>query len=233
MNETGGPEHDGEPVPGLPARLPQGEHIVWQGAPVASIVLRRLLRARLVGIAFAAMAAWSVALGVNAGEGAALLGARLLYAAAGAAMVLGLMALYARLVARTSLYTITNKRIVMRIGIAISASFNLPYAQISEAGFRSAEDGSGDIALGLAKGHGLSSAVFFPHQKGGIWRALEPQLICLADVRAVAALLAKEMQAHDPAFEAPATAPAARHAAQGSAAASRARRGPPSLMPAE
>jgi hypothetical protein len=196
MSETGGPEHDFEPVRGLPARLPQGERIVWQGAPDARVVLRRLLRARLVAAGFALMALWSVALGLEAGENAVKLIARIAFAAAGAAIVMGMLWLYARAVARTSLYTVTNRRIVMRIGVAISASFNLPFTQVVEAGFREADDGTGDIALSLSAGHGLSSAVFFPHQKGAIWRKLEPQLICLGDVRTAAAILAAQIQAH-------------------------------------
>ena len=34
-------EHDHEPVPGLPAELPDDEYIVWQGKPSAAQVSRR------------------------------------------------------------------------------------------------------------------------------------------------------------------------------------------------
>jgi hypothetical protein len=196
MSETGGPEHDFEPVPGLPAKLPKGERIVWQGAPDVRVVMQRLLRSGWIAAYFIIAAIWSIALSVHYGEAAGMLAARLTLIILGAAAVFGLMALYARGVAKTSLYTITNKRVIMRIGVALSATFNLPYTQILGADFREGKNGAGDIALTLKSGHGLSGAVFFPHQRGGLWRKLSPQLICLKDCRAVASMLAVQMQAH-------------------------------------
>lgn len=198
MSETGGPEHDIEPVPGLPGRLPDGEFIVWQGQPVFKIVMTRLLRARWIAIYFAIAALWSVAVGINNSEGAWQLLGRLSFISVAAIIVFGLMALYARAVAKTSLYTLTNKRIVMRVGIALSASFNLPFKQISGADFRVGKDGSGDVALALKSGHNLSGAVFFPHQRGGLWRKLSPQMICLFDAKSVAEKLAQQLRAYAP-----------------------------------
>jgi hypothetical protein len=196
MSDTGGPEHDFEPIPGLPAQLPKGERIIWQGSPSVSVVMRRLLRSRGVAVYFALAAIWSVALSINNGEALGMLAARLTLIILGAAALFALMTLYARGVAKTSLYTITNKRVVMRIGVALSATFNLPFKQIAGADFREGKNGAGDIALTLKSGHGLSSAVFFPHQRGGLWRKLSPQLICLNDARGVAALLAVQLQAY-------------------------------------
>ncbi len=198
MSETGGPEHEIEPVPGLPGRLPDGEFIVWQGHPAFKIVMTRLLRARWIAIYFAAAALWSVAVGVNNSEGLWQLLGRLTFIIVAAIIFFGLLALYARAVAKTSLYTLTNKRLVMRVGIAISASFNLPFKQIAGADFRVGKDGSGDVALTLKSGHGLSGSVFFPHQRGGLWRKLSPQMICLPDAKSVAEKLAQQLRAYAP-----------------------------------
>jgi hypothetical protein len=198
MSETGGPEHEIEPVPGLPGRLPDGEFIVWQGQPELKTVMTRLLRARWFAVYFAIAALWSVAVGINNSESAWALLGRMTFIAVAAAIMFGLMFLYARAVAKTSLYTLTNRRVVMRVGIAISASFNLPFKQIVGADFRVGNDGSGDVALTLKAGHGLSGSVFFPHQRGGLWRKLSPQMICLNEAKTVAEKLATQLRAYAP-----------------------------------
>jgi hypothetical protein len=198
MSETGGPEHEIEPVPGLPGRLPDGEYIVWQGQPELKTVMTRLLRAHWIAIYFAIAALWSVAVGLNNSEGAWLLLGRVTFIAVAAVILFGLMFLYARAVTKTTLYTITNRRVVMRVGIAISASFNLPFKQIAGADFRVGKDGAGDVALTLKAGHGLSGSVFFPHQRGGLWRKLSPQMICLSDAKSVAEQLAVQLRAYAP-----------------------------------
>jgi Bacterial PH domain len=196
MSETGGPEHDFEPVPGLPAHLPEGEHIIWQGRPTRAIVLRRLLRARWIATYFGLAALWALMVGINDGVPTGALLLQLGYVGVLALVVFVLLGLFAHAVSRTSLYTITNRRVVMRVGIALSAIFNLPFTQVEGADFRERADGTGDIALSLKPGHSLSSAVFWPHQRGAIWRKLTPQLICLPDVRLVAERLALQLQAH-------------------------------------
>jgi Bacterial PH domain len=229
-----GREHGAEPVRGLPGRLPQGEHIVWQGSPQARGVMRRVLKSRWIAAYFVIAAVWSAAVGINDGVAMGGILLQLGYIGLLAAVVFGLMAAFAKAVERTSVYTITNRRVVMRVGVALSASFNLPYAQISGADFRARADGSGDIALVLKPGHGLSSAVFWPHQKGRVWSPLSPEMICLKDVSTIAAMLALQLQAHQ-ARAAQATA----HAADERAvppirpAQTRPERGGASLQPAE
>ena len=48
---------------------------------------------------------------------------------------------------RTSVYTVTDRRVVLRIGVALTASLNLPFRQIEQASVRLHADGSGDIPL--------------------------------------------------------------------------------------
>jgi hypothetical protein len=197
MSETGGPEHDHEPVEGLPGRLPAGEHIVWQGRPQKGGVARQVLKSRWIATYFALAALWSVAVGVNDGVPPGGILIQLGWIGLLAATVFGLIALYASAIARTSMYTITNRRVVMRIGVALSASFNLPYAQVTGADFRERKGGEGDVALQLKPGHTLTSAVFWPHQRGRVWSRLQPEMICLKDARNVAAILALQLQAHE------------------------------------
>ena len=51
--------------------------------------------------------------------------------------------------ARTTVYTVTSKRVVMRLGIVLTVSFNLPFKQIASADVRVLKDGFGDITLAL------------------------------------------------------------------------------------
>ena len=190
MSETGGPEHDYEPVPGLPARLPEGEFILWQGAPSAAAVSRKVLKTRWIAVYFAVLVAWNITAGLYDGRQPS----EILFSSGALAVLstlgIGLMEAFAWGVQKTTLYTITNKRIVMRIGVALSATFNLPFTRIVSADMREGKNGVGDIALTLAPGDKLSWLVFWPHVRGFRKGALMPQMICLKDVAIAANVLA-------------------------------------------
>lgn len=182
MSETGGPEHDHEPVPGLPGRLPRGEIILWQGAPASGLVSRQITKTRWIAGYFAILAIWNASAGIYDGQTA---GAILFSTAAlviMAALAIGLLEAFAWGVHRTTMYTITNKRVVMRIGVALSATFNLPFTRIVSVDMREDANGAGDLALTLAPGDKLSWLVFWPHVRGFRKGALMPQMICLTDV---------------------------------------------------
>lgn len=185
---------------GLPGPLPKGERILWRGAPTMSGVMLRAFHARIVMLWFAA-AAGLLALGTLASEGPA----RAL-AVAGPTLLVGLLALallalFSWLVHRTTIYTITDRRVVMHVGIALPITLNLPHARIESAGLRLFADGSGDIPLQLPAGERVAYLHLWPHARP--WRVSrpEPMLRSVPEARAVAALLA-------PALAARATAPA-------------------------
>lgn len=182
MSETGGPEHDYEPVPGLPARLPDGEYILWQGVPTSAAVSRTVLKTRWIAGYFAVLVAWNITAGLYDGR----LPSEILFSSGALAILstigIGLLEAFAWGVQKTTLYTITNKRIVMRIGVALSATFNLPFTRIVSADMREGKNGVGDIALTLLPGDRLSWLVFWPHVRGFRKGALMPQMIGLKDV---------------------------------------------------
>ncbi|WP_394690175.1 photosynthetic complex putative assembly protein PuhB [Hoeflea sp.] len=182
MSETGGPEHDYEPVPGLPGRLPEGEIILWQGAPSSAQVSRRIMKTRWIAGYFAVLVIWNVSAGIYDGRTVS----EILFSSGALAilctMAIALLEAFAWGVQKTTMYTITNKRVVMRIGVALSATFNLPFTRIASADMREDKNGCGDIALTLAPGDKLSWLVFWPHVRGFKKGALMPQMICLRDV---------------------------------------------------
>lgn len=172
-------EHDDEPVRGLPGPLPAGETILWQGAPDARVFLRGALHARWVGAYFVALTLYSLAQ-------ASLFGACISFAAG--LVCLGLMALFALGVAKTSIYTLTNKRIVLRIGVALSACINLPLSRTAAADLRPLERGHGDIALTLASGR-ISYFFLWPHARAWRFASPQPMLRAVPEAADVASLL--------------------------------------------
>jgi Bacterial PH domain len=189
--ESHGHEHEFEPQYGLPERLPAGENILWQGAPDPKVLAIRVFHLRKLAIYFALMLAWRAGTALSSGGSLveALVSIQLLapLALAGLASI----ALLAWLTARTTAYTLTDKRVVMRIGIVLTVTFNLPLRTIAAAGLSRKENGFGDITLALAGEDRIAWLHLWPHVRP--WRLTkpEPMLRAVPDAQSVAALLAK------------------------------------------
>jgi hypothetical protein len=188
-------EYDVEPVAGLPALPPRGEHVLWRGAPDARSVALRALHVRGIAIYFGVLATWRVIGIVYDGGSLSDATAAVATFAVLAAGALSLLALIAWGVARTTVYTITNRRVVMRIGIALPVTFNLPYAQIDGAALRPYEDGTGDIPLQLREGTRLAYFVLWPHARPWHFARPEPMLRSVRDAAATAQLLSEALAA--------------------------------------
>jgi hypothetical protein len=185
-----GPEHDFEPVRGLPEALPAGERILWQGSPDVGALARRAFHVRKVAAYFAIVGAAQLASSQANGEPLrAALGDAAMLVALGA-LAIALLVMLAWLSARSTVYTITNRRVVMRVGIVLTMTFNLPFARIASAGLRRHADGTGDLPLTLAPGDTIGYAHLWPHARP--WRLArpEPMLRCVPDGQAVGRLLA-------------------------------------------
>jgi hypothetical protein len=183
-------EYDSEPVRGLPGHLPKGEHIVWQGAPEWRRLARDAFKTRWLASYFAALIVWALVDGSTTGV-AMTLGV--------AATGLGLLHLLAWLVARATVYTVTNRRVVLRFGVALTKCINLPMNAIAGAGLKRNADGSGDVPLQLSGAHRLGYAQFWPHARPWKLGRPEPMLRSIADVDAVAAMLTDALVAANPA----------------------------------
>ena len=116
-----------------PARpLPAGETILWQGSPDWRRLARRAFHVR----------AWSRSTSRRCSPGRRRQPASTARRAGGRCgrrlwfgrwrrAAIGLLTLLAWLTARTTIYTITNRRVVLRVGIALPMSINLPFALIA------------------------------------------------------------------------------------------------------
>ncbi|MEQ8264860.1 photosynthetic complex putative assembly protein PuhB [Pseudohaliea sp.] len=158
-------EYDHEPIRGLPEELPAGEEILCQVEPDGWSMARRTFHTVQVGVYFAiliaAHQAYHYSTGGSVAQGLSSLGWQLALAAAGLGILYGLGVLYAR----TTVYTLTNRRVVLRFGVALPMMINLPLDRIDAADLRPFGDGTGDIALRLAKGEWISYWALWPHAR--------------------------------------------------------------------
>ena len=189
MNQFVIREHEIEPLPGLPGVPPVGEVILWQGRPSSALVARHLLKIRWIVGYFLVLAGWALLAGLNDGQpaGGILFSVAVLTALAG--VLIGMIELFAWAVAKTTLYTITTERIVMRFGVAISMTLNLPYRQVDGVALARLGEKAGMIAIALLPEQRLSWLIQWPHVRGFRFSRPEPSLICLADADEVSKVL--------------------------------------------
>lgn len=189
-------EHDFEPTRGLPGRLPEGERILWQGAPDWRGIAVHTLHVRPIAAYFALLAGGLVSYGLTFGglSTPQAIGQGVLVLLAGVT-VLGLLAVFALAVAKTSVYTITNRRLILRVGVAISKAVNVPFSLVDSAALRQHRGGTGDIPLKLRDGARLSYLILWPHVRPLRFNAPEPMLRAVAAPQSVARLLADALQA--------------------------------------
>ena len=183
--ENLGHEYEFEPQFGLPERLPDDEVIVWQGSPDVGALATSAFHLKKLGFYFAALilaCAWP-ALESGAGLMAVLLAVKWIVPLT----VMGMASIWtlAWLTARTTVYTVTSKRVVMRLGIVLTVSFNLPFKQIASADVRVLKDGFGDITLALQGSDSIAWVHLWPSVRP--WRISkpEPTLRAVPDVQAV------------------------------------------------
>ena len=192
-------EHETEPVRGLPQRLPAGETLLWQGAPLAWSLARRGFHVVDLTIYFLVLEIWHLTrLPSGGGQLDQVALAALWMTGMGAAAILLLIAV-AWLIARTTVYTITSRRLVIRFGVALPMTVNLPFSVIDAAGLRVYRDGSGDIPLALAGGERISFPVLWPHVRPWRLTRAEPMLRCVPQAEHLSRVLAQALAAAIPA----------------------------------
>jgi hypothetical protein len=190
-------EHETEPVPGLPESLPKGERILWQGRPSWKALARHGFHLRLLALYFVALSVWSAAelAAVGATPGAILAGSVWLIVLGVVPVVL--VTLFALASARTTLYTVTDRRLVMRVGVALPLTINLPLSAIASATMRRYAAG-GDIILTMEGRHRVSYVAIWPHLRGLRFLQPQPMLRALPDADAAALALANALAASVP-----------------------------------
>lgn len=166
-------EYDSEPVRGLPAVLPPGEHVLWQGSPSWRSLALDAYRVRHLAVYFAlivmARGGWLLWNGSTLSEALRGCVGPLVMSAICLAIVAGIAAL----AARATVYTITDRRVVIRQGVALESTINLPFSAIESANLLMRADGTGDIALQTVRDQRVSYLWLWPHVRS--WHITRPQ----------------------------------------------------------
>ena len=182
-----------EPVPGLPERPPADEQILWQGRPQTWPLVKQALSFWWVMGYFVFLALWRLVAAIDIMPMGQAIGISVPFLIMGA-IVGALLILTAWVQARTTVYTITNKRVAMRIGAALTVTLNLPYTQIGSADLDLRKDGTGSIVLTTMGKVQFAYLVLWPHVRP--WRfPARPALRCIPDAERVARILADAAQA--------------------------------------
>lgn len=183
-------EYEIEPVKGLPEELPEGEHMTWQGSPAWWSMARRTFKVQQFAVYFAVLISAHQVFHYSSGGSLAGGLSSLAWQTGLALFTLGILGGLASLYARSTVYTITNKRIVLRFGVAIPMMINLPFDRLHAADLRSFSDGSGDIALRLEEGERISYWALWPHARPWNFSPVVPMLRNVPDATRVAGELA-------------------------------------------
>jgi hypothetical protein len=178
-----------EPIEGLPERPPVGEEILWQGRPQTAALAREAYKITWIAAYFAVIVVWRAGAGYADGGLPMALAMGLPYVALGL-LGLGVVWLLAWAQARSTAYTVTSARVVMRVGAALPVTFNIPFAQVGSASLDLRRGGTGTIALQTLGQTRISYLTLWPHLRPGHARKTQPALRCIPGAARVAKLLA-------------------------------------------
>jgi Bacterial PH domain len=169
--------------------LPAGEELLWQGRPEWRALARRAFHVRKVAIYFCLLVLWRAAFGMANRDTVATLGASALWMILLGCAAVGLLAVMAWLIGRTTFYTITTRRLVFQFGVALPMTLNIPFRVISSAAFKAYPDGTGEIPVSLIGADRVAYLVLWPHARP--WRAArpEPMMRAVPDAERVAEIL--------------------------------------------
>ena len=176
--ENDGPTAHGDRL-GTPA---PDEKVLWKGRPSFGLLARTAFHTRTLAIYMGALAVISIATGRM--DAAAV-------AAGGGIVLIALLTFLAWLSARSTLYILTDVRLIMRIGMAIETRINVPLKQVKAAHFRDRGKGHGDIAFELNGERLLGFVLLWPHVRPRRYAHPQPMLRAVPDAARLAQLIAE------------------------------------------
>ena len=185
----------GEAPQGMPSRLPDGERLLWQGVPDWRAMALRVFHIRGLALYFSAIIAWCLVSGLMDGTPAADLAVSTAKLVGIGLVPILVLTLYSWGVGRSTVYSITNKRVVLRMGLVVPMTINLPFAQVESAALRDGKSGIGDICLSLTPGVRLAYLMLWPHARPWRMTRPEPSLRAIPDAAHVGQILGRALAA--------------------------------------
>ena len=194
---------------GLPDHLPEGEKLLWQGRPEWKRLAMNAFHVRKVALYFLVVAAGQTAYHLSKGESLVQSIKSLPVLAGFGLFACGILLVMAYASARTTHYSLTSKRVLMKVGMALPVIINVPYRQVEGVSFAATGKGSGTIVFKTGGDTRLAYLLLWPHARP--WHLAKPQpaLRDIPDVENVASRLAFALGGQMPAVEAARIAPGA------------------------
>ena len=183
-----------EPVKGLPEKPPEGEVILWQGKPAWWPLAKESLNLLWVAGYFVFLACWRFVAVVDLMPLQQAIGASVPFLILGA-ITCAILLVIAWVQAYYTVYTVTNRRVAMRIGAALNVTLNLPYTQIGAATLDLRKSGTGTIAFSLLGSTRISYLVCWPHVRPWKISPTQPALRCIPEAEKIAAMIAEAAEA--------------------------------------
>lgn len=183
-----------EPVKGLPETPPEGEVILWQGKPDWWALSKESLNLLWVAGYFVFLAAWRFVAVIDLMPLGQAIWASVPFLILGAIVCVLLIGI-AWTQAHYTVYTVTNRRVAMRIGAALTVTLNLPYTQIGAANLDLRKSGTGTVAFDLMGDTRISYLVCWPHVRPWRISPTQPALRCIPEAETIAAMISEAAQA--------------------------------------
>ena len=178
---------------GLPDHLPEGERLLWQGRPDWKRLAVNAFHVRKVAAYFLLLILAQAAGRLQGPEGVAGALRFTPYLVLMAAAACAIMLLLAYFSARTTLYTLTSKRLLMKIGIALPAYVNIPLREIESASYADTGSGCGTLFFRTSGSTRLAYLLLWPHARPWHFTKTFPALRDVPNGEAVASRVAEAL----------------------------------------
>ena len=177
------------------AELPQGERVILQTKPDWWRLALSAFHLKAIAVYFILFALWRFGAAIHDFGSTALGTERVLGMLPSFGIGIALLLLLAWFTARATSFTLTDRRLVMRFGVALPSQLNIPLADIDAAGIHVHADASADIPVSFredAKGR-PSYFQLWPYARPLKLFAAEPILRAVPEGERVARLLAETL----------------------------------------
>ena len=177
----------------LPGPLPDGEHVLWQRSPVWQAYGRRVFHVYKIALYFLIIIAWVAGSALLSGGLADALRS-MIWTVPPALAVIVILSLLAWLYGRTTVYTFTNKRVIVQSGLAFTTAINLPFSKLQSADMKTFDDGSGDIQLTMT-GPRILYSMIWPNCRLFAVKQPLPMLWAVPEPQQAARILGEALEA--------------------------------------
>ncbi|ALK08374.1 hypothetical protein BVIR_577 [Blastochloris viridis] len=168
--------------------------MLWQGAPQWRRLAVQAFHVRAVAAYFALLIVWALLAGYGS-ETTKALTLTVSWLFTGGAVAVGVFLLAAWATTRSTVITITTRRVIIQCGVVLQMTFNLPFKAIERAALRLYSDGTGDIPLTLSPSSTVNYVAMWPYVRPWRFERPEPMLRCIPDAAKVSEILANAMSA--------------------------------------